>query len=567
MTKDYHGIIEKVAKGFLSLPVMRQIGLWFGLAASIAIGIYGAQWSVAPHYLPLYTALEPKEMGQITEALDQAQVRYQLHPGSGGILVPAEKVHETRMRLSAKGLPRSGSVGLEIMDENKGFIGSHFSEFIRYRRGLEGELSRTLSNLVLIRSARVHLGLAKESSFIKKKNISSASVVLDVVGGKVLDEDQVMGIVHLVASSVPGLSKEAVSVVDQNGTLLSARVKEALTGGVDALRYTQQVEQAYIKRIQAVLAPIVGEQGVRAEVTADLNFSAVDEMQERFDPRNVVVRSENILIEKKGKKGESGIPGAMSNQPFFLKKQEPQDLTDTPQLNHLRDQSTRNFEVDKSVVHVKHQAGRLSRLSVAVVIDDKNIIASTLDLATIEALVKHAVGYQAERGDTVSVIHAPFVPVLSPDALLDTPFYEHPNVLALLKPLVVGVIGVLAILLIFKPLFARLLRLSAHEQAVSKKIPEETAQTDPFLKNQTILRKTDPTDIARLMQKEHPQIQAMILSYLTPEQSAAVMLGMSEEMRVDLMVRLATLSSITPEALNALSSVLQEQLSGHSDAV
>ena len=564
MAIQHDSAMAQMAKGFLSLPLMRQLALWFGVTASIAIAVYAAQWSVAPHYLPLYTALEPKEIGQVTEALDQAAVHYQFHPGSGGILVPAEKVHEVRMRLSALGLPKSGPVGFEIMDENQGFMGSHFAEFIRYRRALEGELSRTLSNLSFVRSARVHLGLAKESSFIKKQVVSGASVVLDIAGRKTPDDTQIMGIVHLVASSVPGLSKEAVSVVDQHGTLLSAKVQETLGGGVDVFRYTQQIEQAYTKRIQAVLAPMVGADGVHAEVTADLDFSAVDELHERFDPQNVVVRSENVLTERKGKKGEAGIPGALSNQPFFLRNQVAQGTADMPHTNHVRDQSTRNFEVDKSVKHVKHPAGRLLRLSVAVVVDDKNLSLSDAQLAKIEAVVKHAIGYQAARGDTVHVTHAAFTEKLQQENFSAMPFYEHPSMMVLLKIVVVGLLGLSAIFMIFKPLFIRLMQLSKQEEALPRATPEAV---DPSLKNQAMLRAARPQDVARIMQKEHPQIQAMILSYLTPEQSAAVMHGMPEDVRVDLMVRLATLSSITPEALNALDNMLQQQLSGHGDAL
>jgi flagellar M-ring protein FliF len=277
-----------------------------------------------------------------------------------------------------------------------------------------------------------------------------------------------------------------------------------------------------------------------------------------------VVRSENILTERKAKKGESGVPGALSNQPFFLQKSEREEGHNTHQPNHLRDQSTRNFEVDKSVKHVKHQAGRLSRLSVAVVINDKKPSLSDVDLAKIESLVKHAVGYQAARGDTVSVTHTAFVSKSPQDITSTEPFYEHPNFMAFLRLLVVGILGILAILLVFKPLFARLLHLSDQEQERLKKMPETI---DPALKNETMLRSTDPKIIAGLVQKEHPQIQAIILSYLTPEQSAAVMAQIPEDLRVDLMVRLATLSSITPEALKVLNKMLQEQLSGHSDVV
>jgi flagellar M-ring protein FliF len=563
LATDYYGAIEKIAKGFLHLPLMRQVGLWFGLAASVAIGIYAVRWSVAPHYLPLYTALEPKEIGQITEALDKVQLQYQFHPGSGGILVPAEKVHETRMRLSALGLPKKGPVGFEIMDENKAFMESHFSEFIRYRRGLEGELSRTLSHLSFVRNARVHLGLTKESSFIKKKNISSASVVLDIVGGKTLNPDQIRGIVHLVSSSVPGLSKEAVSVVDQNGTLLSASIKESLIGSIDTLRHRQQVEKLYVNRIQALLAPIVGEQGVRAEVTADLDFSSMDEMQERFDPGHVVVRSENILTERKGKKEESGIPGAYSNQPSFIKKQETAEAKEMPQQNHFRDQSTRNFEVDKSVIHLKHPAGRVSRLSVAVVIDDKNIegIGGDLTVEKIESLVKHAVGFQAERGDTLSVVYTPFISKNTQEDIVEKiPFYENPMTILLLKPLIVVALGIWAILMVFKPVFIRLTRLSTQEQSVSSAKTEEAAM---FEKNQALLRKRQAADILPILENEHPQVQAMILSYLTTEQSAALMLQLPEEVRLDLMARLANLSSITPEAQKAFSIMIERALCGN----
>ncbi|MEY3182664.1 MAG: hypothetical protein RLZ35_649 [Pseudomonadota bacterium] len=557
-------MITILVKQFLRLSVMRQMGVWLGFIISLALSVYGIHWALSPDYLPLYTALEPKEIGRVTEALDRAEVRYQFHAGSGGILVPADKIHELRMKLATLGLPKSGPIGLERMDEPLSFMSSHFAEFVRYQRGLEGELSRTLSTLTGIRNATVHLGLTKEASFLKKQSISTASVVLEIVGGKVLTREQVEGIVQLVASSVPGLSKSSVCVVDQHGTLLSGREGDAFVSGLDSLHYTQKIEESYVKRIEHVLFPILGKNAIRAQVTADIDFTAIDQVKEQFDPNSSVIRSENILTERKAKKTFSeGTPGAFSNQALFINNDALLTPASKAPANHLRDQSTRNFEVDKSITHIKRKAGRLSRLSVAVVVDDKQVYdaqgnqrkvpLTEVDLEKIETLVKHAVGFQADRGDMVSVTHATFsvTPIAAPISV--SPVYDHPLFRVFLKVCAISLLGIVAIRLILKPLILQLIFL---------KKKEETAVTNTVQEKEVpLLQRISLDNLLALLAHEHPQVQASILSYLTPQQGAAILKTMSEEIRMDVMMRLATLSPPAPEALEALNAMLKEKLS------
>lgn len=482
-------LISEAAGGFLNLPWVRQIGLLVGLSASIAFGFYFVLWSQTPNYLPLYASLEPKEISQVVDALEHENIDYKYDAGQGGVLVPVAKVPEVRMRLASLGLPKNAVVGLEVMDENQGFTGSQFAEFVRYRRGLEGELSRTISSLESIRNARVHLGLTKESSFIKKKSISSASVMVDVYGGRELTSSQIMGIVHLVASSVPGLVKENVTVVDHSGKLLSSSAQGNMTAALDQFNYTRQLEQVYSKRIQDLLTPILGMDRVRAEVTADVDFTAKEETQEHFDPERQIVRSESTVVERKEKKeGVGGIPGSLSNQPPTAgklsnnaaasttdKKVAANDASGFPETSpdNLRGQSVRNFEMDKAVTYVKHNLGKLTRLSVAVVVDDKVLYdkkgrekknpLTEEEMTRIKDLVKDAVGYQKSRGDTVSVINTSFAQMPPMTEIPAKPFYENPLVMQLLKQGFVGVVIILLVVMVFKPIFMTLVTVKREQ--------------------------------------------------------------------------------------------------------
>jgi len=460
--------ISMAAGGFTALPFGRQLGLLFGLAASIALGVYVVLWSQSPEFIPLYASLDPKDTAQVMEALQKNNIAHKYDMAGGGVLVPSGAVDEVRMKLAAQGLPRSANMGFELLDEPQGFGSSQFMESVRYRRSLEGELSRTISSLEGVRNVRVHLGLPKESAFLKRQNVASASVMVELFGGRELDSTQVLGIVNIVSSSVPGLNKEAVTVVDQRGRLLTQNSTTPLAAALDQFNYTRQLEAVYSKRIQELLRPILGDNNVRAEVTADLDFTMSEEMEEKFNPKTTALRSESTINENRALANEAvGIPGALSNQPPALASAPEVNAKTGDSKNDVsghnsRNQSTRNFEVDKTVMHVKKDVGKLKRLSVAVVVADKTTFDAKgqetktpwteQEIERIKGLVKDSIGYSAERGDTVNVVNTPFAQVAPLQPLDPIKFYQQAWFPSVLKQGLAGLFVLLVLFLVLKPI-------------------------------------------------------------------------------------------------------------------
>jgi len=457
--------------GFSSLPWLKQIGLLLGLALSISLGIYVAFWSRTSEFLPLYGNLDPKEASQVMEALQNQAVPHKFDAALGGVLVPASQVSELRMKLAAQGLPKRSSGGFELLDETQ-FGSSQFMESIRYRRSLEGELARTIKGLDAVREARVHLGIPKETSFLRKNTAASASVMVDLYGGHELEPEQILGIVYLVASSVPGLKREDVSVVDQRGRLLTSNGTSSMAVALEQFNYTRQLETVYAKRIQELLGPIVGIQGVRAEVSADLDFTQTEETKEQFDPKKSTLLSEATLVDdRSGTLSAQGIPGALSNEPPQGGTTDPKGNADgqKPEVaasSNQRRQATRNFEVDKSITHTQYGTGKLRRLSIAVVLDDKRTFDkrgketrapyTAPELERFNNLVKDAIGFSAERGDTLNIINTSFsqeppIDVLPPESLL-----KQPWVIPVIKQALAGIFILIMVFLVLKPLLNNL---------------------------------------------------------------------------------------------------------------
>lgn len=411
--------------GFGNLSIYRQLALMGGLAASIALGVVIVMWSQQPNYSMLYSGLSDQDSLEVINALDRAGIPHKMNGAAGTILVPADKVHQARMSLAGEGLPKGAATGFALLDKEQGFGVSQFMENARYQRALEGELSQTISSMSNVQSARVHLALPKQSAFVRDRKKPSASVMLNVYGGRPLEAGQVAAVVHLVASSVPNLSPDQVTVVDQTGKLLT------IEGSSDQIRltanqfdYRRNVEDYYTKRIEDILTPILGSNGVRAQVSADIDFTQTEQTQEKFNPDLPAVRSEQTYEDRSnGASTVAGVPGALSNQPPGTTAQAAQgqtgiDTTKGPESSVRR--ITRNYELDKTISHTKYQTGVVRKISIAVVVDDKQTVAddgtvervprTEDELTRITALVKEAVGFNAERGDSVNVINASFAP-------------------------------------------------------------------------------------------------------------------------------------------------------------
>ena len=446
------------------LPIWRQFGTLMLIAAAVAAGLMVFFWSQKPDYTPLYTGLDAKATAEATDLLRTAGIPFKIDPATGSITVPEKNVYDARLKLAGSGLmdADNGRVGFELMEKDPGFGVSQFVENARYQHALETELVRTITSLRPVRDARVHLAIPKPSAFTRQKDVASASVVLELRPGMSLERDQVDAIEHLVSSSIPDLSPERVAVVDQNGRLLSTDPNSQ--SALDNAQFDQvrRQEDSYGTSIRNLLEPITGPGRVNAQVSVDMDFSVTEEARELYNNDPAKVRSEQITQSSTTKPGPEGVPGATSNtpppaQPANAAAAPPGANAQTAQAGtpvESASSQTRNFEMDRTLQHTRQPAGRVRRVTAAVLIDHvprpgaggkiSEQALSPAELARIEALVKEAVGFNADRGDSVSVMNAPFV--RDPDAGKDTtPVWQNPMLRDIAK-LVLGAVVVLALL-------------------------------------------------------------------------------------------------------------------------
>ena len=458
--------------GFGNLSIMRQLLLMAGLAASIAFGVVIVMWSQQPNYVMLYGGLSDQDSLDVTNALDRSGIPYKISSGSGTILVPGDRVHEARMNLAGQGLPKETATGYELLDKDQGFGVSQFMENARYQRALEGELAKTISSMSNVQSARVHLAIPKQSEFVRDRKEPSASIMLNAYGGRPIRDGQVAAIVHLVASSVSNLSPDKITIVDQSGKLLTSQTSsDSLRLTATQFDYRKKVEDYYTKRIEDILSPILGSGGVRAQVSADIDFNQTEQTQESYNPDLPAVRSEQTYEDhSNGSSTATGVPGALSNQPPGAKNgANPQGQNGNGGSQAGGDtvrRVTRNYELDKTISHTNYQTGLIRKLSIAVVADDHQKVddngnvehtpLTEAELARITSVVKEAVGFNAERGDSVNVINASFAQPPALEAPPETPFYQKPWVWDVAKQVGAGIGVILLIFGVFRPLLRSL---------------------------------------------------------------------------------------------------------------
>lgn len=504
--------------GFGQLPIVRQFGLLFGLAASIALGFGVVMWAQTPDYRPLYSNISEQEVVEITQALDQSKIPYRLGDGSDTVLVPAGDIHNARLQLASQGLPRSAGTGFELLQQNSGFGTSQFMETARYQTALEGELGRTIASLSSVQSARVHLALPKQSVFVRNRKKPSASVLVHLFPGRDLDQGNIGAIVHLVASSIPNLDTDNVAVVDQNGKLLtSPELSSDMQLSASQFDYRKKFENYYIKRIETILEPIVGAGGVKAQVVADLDFTSNEQTQESYNPDKSVVRSEQILEEQTSSGSAAiGVPGALSNQPPPAgvvgqgQAASAGQNVDTKEPVNSTKRATRNYELNKTISHTRSPSVILRRLSLAVVVDDRkstdqegkiNHTARTQDeLDRITKLVKEAVGFDAQRGDTVSVINSSFAEPPQVEKLPETPFWKQPWMWDAGRILLAGGLVLLLVFAVLRPVLRELAAKGiAHRDAMNAMLPAAQGQGAAALAG-------DHRQMARLGETATPQL-------------------------------------------------------------
>ncbi|MEY3200980.1 MAG: hypothetical protein RIR70_530 [Pseudomonadota bacterium] len=438
----------------MALPIGKKLALAAGVMAAAAI-IFSATQSVRGQsdWRVLFANVNERDGAAIIASLQQMNVPYRFTEGGGAIMVPGGVLHETRLKLAGQGLPKAGTIGFELL-ENQKLGTSQFVEQVNFQRGLEGELAKSIQGLAQVDRARVHLAIPKASAFVREQQHPSASVVLTMHPGRFLDEQQVVAITHLVSSSVPQLAPQAVTIVDSNGALLAPNPQRSAASGLDAtqLKYVNEVESAFTKRIVTILEPIVGRDNVRAQVAVDVDFTQVELTEEKFRPNSppnqAAIRSQQSLESNGGNTANGGVPGALSNQPP-ANGLAPIDAVpppggagvSLPRLNsNARKEQTTNYELDRAISHTKNGRGQVKRVSAAVIVNYRSVpdkdgnakpqAFSTEEMEQINALVRDTMGFSKERGDSVSVANIPFNPAPAAEEL---PIYKQPEVLDLAK--------------------------------------------------------------------------------------------------------------------------------------
>lgn len=467
--------LDRFREALERLSSQQKMILVVALAAIVALIVGTILWSRQPEYKVLFSNLGEKDGGAIITVLEQQNIPHRMSE-NGAILVPSERVHEIRLKLASQGLPRGGSVGFELM-ENQKFGISQFAEQVNYQRGLEGELARTIQSIGAIQMARVHLAIPKPSVFVREEQKPTASVMLNLYPGRELDAAQIAGITHLVSSSVPQLTISNVTVVDQTGTLLSKLKSKLTEAGLDPsqIKYVREVEEGIIKHIEEILKPMLGSENYKVQVAADVDFSQTEQTAESYKPNttpgSASIRSQQNNETANVNQTTGGVPGALTNQPPVpatapltipnvggtsgqpVKPGEPGKVdiagvtaplqTAGPPLSTSKN-ATVNYEVDKTVRYTKQNMGSIHRLSAAVVVNyrkepgkDGKLVPKALpeaELKQINDIVREAMGFNKERGDTLSIANSPFT--ASEKAETSLPIWKDPENISFAKELV-----------------------------------------------------------------------------------------------------------------------------------
>lgn len=475
--------------GYLQdIPAVRQLGLFALVGATIALGLWLFFWTQKPDYVPVQAGLDAKSTSEASELLRTAQIPFRIDPSSGALAVPADQVGAARMALAAAGLPNDNATGFESMQGDQGFGTSQFVENARYQLALQNELARTIANLRPVREARVHLALPKPSAFTRQNEPASASVVLELRSGSTLEQGQVNAIVHLVASSIPELPPERVTVVDQFGRMLSNADPES-DDAIGARQFEQQrrQESVYVQRIQELLEPMTGPGRVSAQVSVDMDFAQTEEASERYGPQTAIVRSEQVsesgnLVAANAP--AQGVPGSASNTPTAANTtatasaaapatapaQAAAPAAAAPTVSGPGSRTAvRNYELDRTLTHTRQAPGRIRRVTAAVLVDNvaagageagkkpKERALDAAELRRIETLVQQAIGFDAQRGDVVSVVNAPFARGTVDTAQDAQPIWQNPRARDLTRTILGGLAVLLLIFTVLRPAFRQLL--------------------------------------------------------------------------------------------------------------
>lgn len=492
-----------VTRGFLNLPIVRQAALLVSLAAVVSFGVLLVLWSQDPDYKLLYGNLDPAETSAIVRVLEERQIQFTVEPESGMVLVPDSDLHEARMAVAAGEALLTRSEGYMLLDQEQQLGTSQFMENARHRRAIEGELAKTIASLKNVNSARVLLAIPKRSVFVRDKREPSASIFVELTRGTSLDKNQVKAIMHLVANSVPEMEKTSVTVINQDGTLLSDFDDESIFGQSEKqLEYQEKIEEDARDKVHQILRPVIGDTRFTAQVSAEVDFTRMERTDENFTPQSAI-RSEITSEEMRGEDVDGGVPGALTNQPPGNVAVPPDvDGQPTQGLRQHNRQATRNYELDRTISYTRGQTGRVQRLTVAVVLDDRQVRGvegvmeskpwAPEELESLRQLVMDASGYDEERGDRVTLLNQSFAIVETPDAV-PVGFWTEPWFRDLARQVMVGLLLIIMVFGVLKPVMKMLAGPSAEDRMKAmlaeqdlERLAEAELEDEPELMQDTV---------------------------------------------------------------------------------
>jgi flagellar M-ring protein FliF len=522
-----------------SLSPAQKIGAMASVAFAIALLVGAWMWSKSVDYSVLFSNVSERDGGQIIVALQQMNIPYKFTEGGGAILVPASHVYDARLKLASQGLPKGGLVGFEVMETQK-LGSSQFLEQVNYQRALEGELARSIQSLKAVQGARVHLAIPRTTAFLRDEQKPSASVILNLHPGRVLEPAQVAGIVHLVSSSVPQLAPGSISVIDQTGTLISQTSDPSREAGLDPsqLNYVKELEMSYVKRIEAILDPVAGAENVRAQVAADVDFSQTEQMAETYKPnpsQEAAIRSQQTAESGSSSPGATGVPGALSNQPpapATAPVTTPAapgtpgaaaGATAAQPLNSTKN-ATVNYELDKTVKHTKGGGGSIKRLSVAVVVNNKKVTNkegktgsapfSATEMGQINALVREAMGFNQNRGDSLNVANVSFT-ISEKEVVPPPPLWKDPDVISTAREGVKFIVLPLLLFLLWRKVVRPMIdeMIETHAAAKKQREMEAVEAAIPKVKEMGRTQRAFEAKLAgaRDLAKQEPKVVADVI--------------------------------------------------------
>lgn len=537
------------------IPMGAQLGnklmLMAGIAAVIAVMVVFWLWSQQPDYRVLFSNYSDKDGGAVVAALEKLGVPYKFSEGGSAILVPAEHVHTARLKLASEGLPKGGNIGFELL-ENQKFGVSQFVEQVNFQRALEGELERSIQSIAAVQVARIHLAIPKQSVFVRDQQRPTASVLLNLHGGRSLDAQQVGAIVHLVASSVPNLPAANVTVVDQNGNLLSDTSKKATNNGLDPtqIKYVEDMQASIARRVESIISPIVGAKNVRAEATAVIDFSSTEQAAETYKPNtkqeDMSIRSmQNSESQSVNGTDVGGVPGALSNQPpadSSAPIEAPEEASaesgastaPAPPMN-TQSNTTTNYELDKTISYVQQPMGGIKRLHVAVVVNNMPVTDSKGNVTyrplndaekqQINDLAMQAMGFNRERGDSITVVNSSFAGEPK-EVLPEVSLWQNPVAIEYGKDALRFLAGLMVLMLIYKKALKPLLNKLAPPPVVAEpaKLGNDNTDDDAIVNigagaQQAALAAPKGFDqslgMAKQIAKDNPRMVASVVSNWT----------------------------------------------------